>query len=90
MLSSLSFSVSHLELARPHNSIKNRILKKQYFLLLTLCSPQLLFVFFFPHPKVLNALPALLSITVFNLMYEYVIYVARAEDINLFCGGREG
>lgn len=25
---------------------------------------------------------------IFNLMYEYVIYVARAEDINLFCGGR--
>ena len=22
-------------------------------------------------------------------MYEYVIYVARAEDINLFCGERE-
>lgn len=23
-------------------------------------------------------------------MYEYVIYVARARDINLFCGGRGG
>ncbi len=27
---------------------------------------------------------------IFNLMYEYVIYVAPAEDINLFCRERGG
>lgn len=31
---------------------------------------------------------ALLSITLFNLKYEYVINVAQAEDINLFCRER--
>lgn len=62
---------------------------KQHFLrtLLQLLS---VFVVVFPHSKLSNTLSALLSITLFNLMYEYVIYVARPEDINLFCWEREG
>lgn len=76
---------------RPHKAVKNYTWRKSVCFRFTLHSPQLIFVFLLH--EVLYTLSARLSITFFNLMYEYVIYVAQAEDINLFCGegvGRVG
>lgn len=62
-------------------------LENNIYFLITLPSLKLILVFL--HHEVVYTLCVAIN-HIFNLMYEYMIYVAQAEDINLFCRERGG